>query len=954
MKQISRVFAIVFVGLMLCSSLTAYAGTSSRTVVKVGFPIQAGTSYINEHGDYAGYLVDYLHQLDLFTNWEIEFVQVEGDLDTQLETLMDMLRQGEIDMLGTMNRDDALENIFLYPSYSYGTRYTTLAVLQDDPHWIEEDFSSWDGIRVATFSGYQHQLSEFIYYATVNDFSYELVVCDSYDEMIQAVQSGQADAMIQSDISMTDGFRTIGRFSPSPYYFALAPDNTDLLQQLNTAMRNLNSSQPNLQTELYDLHFRYMDTFQISKEHQDYIRSLGTLKILFIDGDAPYQYVKDGKLTGYAAEYVEQFAEVTGLQYEAVIVDTYKEAFPLVEQGEVDLVAFVPTNSSLSVLDNVSFSIPFFNSFSVTACTNPNPHKHESDLEFRINTELALLEVQNSNDYAIRADYYALSYYLHKEGVYDRVVVDWANTKNFSYAMGVTSSVPQELVTILNQYASAMSSDDRQALLYRYSGDPVEYTLWELVLANRPILWTALLIVFFLAGIFVIHLRSRRIAYKALLAENRLMHLTMYDEITGAYNESYFRKLLEECCQNRSKIALVAFNIRGFKYINDTYGTKRADDMLCYIKHILEPEMRDGEFFCRPSADLFYMVLKEQHADSLTLRLQDIFSKITALVAATLDGHPLSLYSGAVFIAESPSPYCVSTNMSYMMVALAHAKRVNCNTVYIFDESLYQAEQLRYYIETHMRSALAKEEYQLYLQPKVNLHTGCVDGAEALVRWQPSDRDMIFPDQFIPFFEENGFCAQLDLYMVEQVCKTLRFWMDHNISPIVISVNQTKSLFVKEDYVEKLLAITKRYHISPRYIILEILEGLAFENIETLNYTIQKLGNAGFQVSMDDFGSGYSSLNTLGKLKIDELKLDRMFLLDVVKGQDSSQTEVLACVFSLAKKLGIKTVAEGVETKESEEIMRAMSCDYGQGYYYSKPIPAEKFREQFLHESLHK
>lgn len=941
----------MLIAVSLCSVYTAYAKDPSDTVVRIGFPIQAGTSYLNENGDYAGYLADYLYQLSLFIDWEIEFVQVDGDLDTQLETLMAMLQTGEIDMLGTMNRDEALEELFLYPNYSYGMRYTALAVLNDDPRWIEEDFSGWDGIRVATFPGYQDKMAEFIYYATVNDFTYELLDCASYEEMIEAVRSGEADAMIQSDISMTDGFRMIGRFSPSPYYFALSPDNTQLLQQLNIAMRSLSSSQPNLQTELYDFHFRSMDWFQISEEYRDYIHSLGTMKVLFFDGDAPYQYVKDGQLTGFAVEYFQKFAELSGLQYEPVIANTYKEAFEMVERGEVDLVACVATNSSLASLNNVAFTVPYLNSFSVTACTNPISHKHKGDLEFRINTKLALEDIQREDSEGIRADYYSLAYYLRKEVVYDKIVVDWANTKDFSYTVGVTSGIPQELVTILDQYASSLSTETKQAMIYRYSVDPVEYTFFEWLLVNRSILLFTSLLLICVAVILLLHMRSRYHAYKALLAENRIMHLSMYDEMTGAYNETQFRKLLEECCKKKEDVALVAFNIRGFKYINDTYGTKRANDMLCEIKCILETEMNENEFFCRPTADLFYLVLRERRADRLIARTDDIYSKIVQAAAVTLDGHPLSLYSGAVFVGTSPTPYRASSNISYMMVALAHAKRVNCHTVYIFDEPLYQAEQLRYYIETHMQSALEQEEYRLYLQPKMNLQTGRIDGAEALVRWQPADRSMIYPAQFIPLFEENGFCVQLDLYMVERVCKMLRAWIDAGITPVVISVNQTKSLFVKEDYVDQLLAITEKYHISPRYIILEILEGLAFKNVSALNHTIKRLNHAGFQVSMDDFGTGYSSLNTLGKLEINELKLDRAFLMDVVNDPDGTQSEVLASVLLLAKKLGIKTVAEGVETKESEDVIRSMSCDYGQGYYYSKPIPAVEFRKKFLQQS---
>lgn len=246
-----------------------------------------------------------------------------------------------------------------------------------------------------------------------------------------------------------------------------------------------------------------------------------------------------------------------------------------------------------------------------------------------------------------------------------------------------------------------------------------------------------------------------------------------------------------------------------------------------------------------------------------------------------------------------------------------------------------------------MHEALASEEYQLYLQSRMNLHTGHIDGAEALVRWKPRDHSMLMPNQFIPLFAANGFCAQLDLYMVEQVCRALRSWMDAGLAPMVISVNQTKSLFLREDYAERLLDITGRYHIPPGYLILEIPEGLAYDNIEALNQTIRRLNGSGFRVSMDDFGSGYSSLNALGKIHINELKLDRIFLADVVNDTSGTQREVLSSVLALARKLGIQTVVEGVETPENEELVRSLACDYGQGYYYSKPIPAEQFRQCF-------
>lgn len=473
--MVGHLLALLLV-LCLLGGVCAHAGESDKTVVRVGFPIQSGMSYLNDRGEYAGYLVDYLHQLKLFTDWEIEFVQVEGDLDTQLSTLMYMLLDGEIDLMGTMNRNAQLEEMFLYPNYSYGTTYTTLAVLEGGLQWVEEDFTNWDGIRVATYPEYADRLEEVDHYAAVNNFSYETVMCDSYEDMLEAVRSGRADAAIQVDVSMSEGFHSIGRFSPEPYYFAVYKENTELLQQLDMAMRSLNQAQPNLQNELYELYFRHTESFEVSQERREYIQSLGTMRVLFFSGDAPYQYRKGEELTEFAVEYWDNFARSTGLQYETVIAETYDEALALVESGQVDLVACIPTNSNLSALEDVQFTMPYLSSFSVSACSNLEPHEQRSDLTFWLNTEAALKEMYGKEDYGAQLDYYSLSYYLRKEGVYDYVNVDWSNTKNFSYAFGVTGRVPDSFVTLLNQYTNATGSEETQAMMYRYFGESVEYT----------------------------------------------------------------------------------------------------------------------------------------------------------------------------------------------------------------------------------------------------------------------------------------------------------------------------------------------------------------------------------------------------------------------------------------------------------------------------------------------
>ena len=184
--------------------------------------------------------------------------------------------------------------------------------------------------------------------------------------------------------------------------------------------------------------------------------------------------------------------------------------------------------------------------------------------------------------------------------------------------------------------------------------------------------------------------------------------------------------------------------------------------------------------------------------------------------------------------------------------------------------------------------------------------------------------------------------------MVAQVCRKLRQWEDEGRRPISVSVNQSKLLFYQSDYVERLCQITEHYNIPRSRITLEILEGLAAESIGELNKTIMLLKNLGFKISLDDFGSGYSSLNLLTRIGIDEVKLDRGFLEQEVFRESESQAVLMKHIVNLARDLSITTVVEGVETAENEAFIRSIGVDYGQGYYYSRPIPSDEFAEKYL------
>lgn len=434
--------------------------------------------------------------------------------------------------------------------------------------------------------------------------------------------------------------------------------------------------------------------------------------------------------------------------------------------------------------------------------------------------------------------------------------------------------------------------------------------------------------------------------YRMLRKNHRqLIELAYYDSLTGAYNTVRFMQEMREAFAGPEQYNVCVLNIHQFKFINEIFGRAQGDKLLCHISHVLKESVNSGEYFCRDTGDFFWIVLKGQDEEATGRRLYKMMEKISSFSLSRHHNYQIMLYCGVAVRRDDSSAEMM---MTHAMFALQTAKGTDRNNVWFYDVELHKQETLQNYIESHMHQALKDKEFRMFLQPKMDMRTGKLGGAEALVRWIPKDGTIIYPNQFIPLFESNGFCSSLDMYMVENVCRKIREWIDAGITPVPISVNQSKILFYEEDYVENLCAVLERYRIPGDLITLEILEGLAAGNIDELNEKIDQLKEKGFRISMDDFGSGYSSFNILGKLHIDELKMDRVFLSAITGKEDERQKIIMAQVVDLAKKLRISTVAEGVETKENETLIRTLGCGYGQGYYYSRPIDEDEFDRKYM------
>jgi len=432
-------------------------------------------------------------------------------------------------------------------------------------------------------------------------------------------------------------------------------------------------------------------------------------------------------------------------------------------------------------------------------------------------------------------------------------------------------------------------------------------------------------------------------------SNKELMKLAYYDRLTGTYNFEKFTQCAEDLLAEDSNYALITMNIRQFQYINEILGKAQADQVLKKLAALLRQVMGEKECFCRSNADQFYLLLHSSQEEQVRARVEAIMEQAGTIAQELNVSYPVILYAGAAMVQESAPPEELVRDLLHKAeFAQKHAVKKYQNVLAFYDRAMHRKENFQNSIESSMQSALAKQEFQLFLQPKVRLENGQVEGAEALVRWIRPDETLVYPNEFIPAFEKNGFCARLDLYMADRTCRQLREWMDAGYEPICISVNQSRLLFYQSDYVERLCAVMDRYHIPHGYIQLEILEGLAIENIEQMNKTLAQLHEKGFRLSLDDFGSGYSSLNVLAGIQVDEVKFDKDFLLESAPDKKEKNKLALKNVVKLAKDLQITTVAEGVEVQQDEEFVHSIGCEYGQGFFYSCPIPPEEFAQRYL------
>jgi diguanylate cyclase (GGDEF)-like protein len=440
--------------------------------------------------------------------------------------------------------------------------------------------------------------------------------------------------------------------------------------------------------------------------------------------------------------------------------------------------------------------------------------------------------------------------------------------------------------------------------------------------------------------------RAIRYAIERKKAEENLAYLKQYDPLTGLANRTLFQDRLQQALARADRdgemVALILLDLDHFKAVNDFLGHAGGDELLKEVAARIEGLVRKSDTVARLGADEFAIILEDMSdAQDVAPVAQDILDTLSE--SFVLDGHEIPVTASIGIAVRPPSER--EGLLKDADAAVRRVKERGRNAYEFYTEQMNIRAFERLTLRNMLRRALREEEFLLHYEPQVDLATGAIVGAEALLRWQHPDLGLVPPARFIPLLEDTGDIEAVGRWVMQTACRQNKDWQNSGIAPLRVAVNLSARQFSRGGLMSTVADILEESGLAPGYLELEITESLLMEDIDASSQILNELKNVvgGLRISIDDFGTGYSSLSYLKSFPIDLLKIDRSFVQNVPGDPDDAA--ITTAIIRLAHSLRLGVIAEGVETEEQATFLRERGCDEAQGYYFSRPLPADEFAE---------
>jgi diguanylate cyclase (GGDEF)-like protein/PAS domain S-box-containing protein len=425
--------------------------------------------------------------------------------------------------------------------------------------------------------------------------------------------------------------------------------------------------------------------------------------------------------------------------------------------------------------------------------------------------------------------------------------------------------------------------------------------------------------------------------------EAKLEHLASHDSLTGLPNRSLLRDRIDQAIvkarRDGNMVAVVFVDLDHFKLINDSLGHHVGDRLLLEVAARLATCVRSQDSVARQGGDEFVLVLTEQHGDDETLAIVNRLLEVISQPWMN-DGQEYGLSCSIGISCYPQDGEDPDTLLRCADAAMYKSKGSGRSTYHFYTPELNDAISERLELENSLRHALERDEFRVYYQPRIDTSSGCIVGAEALIRWDCPGKGLVPPDSFISIAEETGLIVPIGQWILQEACRQNSAWQRAGLPPISVSVNLSPIQFRHAGLVNAVAIALQQANLAPPYLELELTESFVMHDAERINVAMQSLKSLGVNISVDDFGTGYSSLSYLKRFPVDRLKVDKSFVRDI--DTDPDDAAIVRAIITLGHALGLKVVAEGVETRAHHDFLKKHGCDELQGYYFSRPIPAFK------------
>lgn len=962
-KRITAFITALFVAVMMLPSHVT-AAEKGETVL-VGACADFGISKTGT--GYSGFACEYLTQIKKRTGHN--YVYVDGTPDE----LFAMLSRGEIAMIPCVT-DSELESYsavmdgdveadfadgFLVTKYSAiyvvddGTAnsigfFDTEALNRASIGYLEENTTKYfkDGKFVCT----EIEDATFIGYATES-------------QMKEDFQSGKLDAVVKECFRSWGGEKIAYRFAGGDAGILVSEQALGLKSQITDALRGISITDPFFRRDTCEKYLsRYgVQALAFTNEEQLWLKNNKEIVAAYnVESDLlDYYDNNSGKILGFVQNVIDCIEQSTGCRVKIKTCTSLTDCMKLVENGEADIILGGVNSASMASFTGMQLSSPYARVPVVTVgVMEPTTERMKVAVPFysdditnylRVlmpsasfqhykNARLCAEAVVNGEaDILCTGAYDAV--YIINSGYEQLRVLDTLSayhTECIASAAGTTLS--GIIGKTVMQVGANESVVDTYEFMASYGYDAVTISrfmdryLWVVAA-------TAGVIIVFMACVLIYFMRRNK-------------HRISTDPLTGGRNKDRFMddaaKTVKRSTPNRW--ACVLIDIDKFKFVNDRLGFEEGNHMLERLYKTIGDNLEDDEIYARISDDNFALIIHNATDKELSAKINTIFSEFERRNELFVK-YPVFFSAGVCRLGqceEEDGTVNINSALDRCTIAKKTLKSLHSSSIAFFDGKIRDKALREKDYENIMPTALADHEFQCYLQPKYGLKSRHIEGAEALIRWNSKTFGFVYPSDFIPLSEKNGFVVELDFFILEEVCKAMRRWIDDGKTPVVISVNQSRLHLNFEDYIWRLREIVDKYEIPYEYIELELTESVFTENAELLLKTMRKLHEIGFKLSIDDFGSGYSSLNMLKDIPADVIKIDREFFNGTVNSQKGRA--VISTVVDLAKHLNMEVISEGVETVEQVDFLTEIDCSMVQGYYFAKPMTMESFEELWFND----